>query len=130
VHNWSPQTSRSHRSRERRDHKKPVSYVPLAMQRNSWSSINGQRIHDLTQCLAHPPSASLNIDLAGRRSTERQRRRENPRDIEDVVVKRRTLDLDEIRAAIVSLPDATQREAASENIFLVELVVANERKFT
>jgi len=28
------------------------------------------------------------------------------------------------------LPDATQREAARENIFLVELVVANEKKFT
>lgn len=45
------------------------------------------------------------------------------------MVKKRTLDLDEIRAAIASLPDATEREAASENIFLVELVVANERKF-
>jgi len=45
-------------------------------------------------------------------------------------LKSRTLDLDEIRAAIGSLPDATQREAASENIFLVELVVANEKKFT
>jgi hypothetical protein len=58
--------------------------------------------------------------------------RGDPRDIEDIAwwVKERALDLDEIRAAIGSLPDATQREAASENIFLVELVVANERKFT
>ena len=44
-------------------------------------------------------------------------------------LRSRTPDLDEIRAAIGSLPDATQREAASENIFLVELVVANEGKF-
>jgi len=58
--------------------------------------------------------------------------RGDPRDIEDVAwwVKERALDLDEIRAAIGSLPDATQREAARENIFLVELVVANEKKFT
>ncbi len=58
--------------------------------------------------------------------------RGDPRDIEDVAwwVKERALDLDEIRAAIGSLPDATQREAASEKIFLVELVVANEKKFT
>ncbi len=42
----------------------------------------------------------------------------------------RALDLDQIRAAIGSLPDAAQREAASENIFLVELVMANERKYT
>ena len=50
--------------------------------------------------------------------------RGDPRDIEDVAwwVKERALDLDEIRAAIGSLPDAAQREAASENIFLVELV--------
>ncbi len=52
--------------------------------------------------------------------------------MEDIAwwVRERALDLDEIRAAISSLPDATQREAASENIFLVELVVADERKFT
>ena len=45
-------------------------------------------------------------------------------------LKSRTLDLDEIRAAIGSLPDASQRESARENIFLVELVVANGRKST
>ncbi len=58
--------------------------------------------------------------------------RGDPRDIEDVAwwVKERALDLDEIRGAIGSLPEATQRETANENIFLVELVVANERKFT
>ena len=52
--------------------------------------------------------------------------------MEDVAwwVKERALDLDQIRAAIGSLPDAAQREAASENIFLVELVMANERKYT
>jgi len=58
--------------------------------------------------------------------------RGDPRDIEDVAwwVKERALDLDEIRAAIGSLPDASQRESARENIFLVELVVANGRKST
>ncbi len=58
--------------------------------------------------------------------------RGDPRDIEDVAwwVKERAFDLDEIRAAIDSLPDVTQRETAGENIFLVELVVANERKLT
>ena len=35
------------------------------------------------------------------------------------------MSLDEIRAAIGSLPDASQREAANENIVLVELVVAD-----
>ncbi len=49
--------------------------------------------------------------------------RGDPRNVEDVAwwVKERALDLDQIRAAIGSLPDASQREAASENIFLVEL---------
>ena len=58
--------------------------------------------------------------------------RGNPRDVEDVAwwVKERALDLDQIRAAIGSLPDAAQREAASENIFLVELVMANKRGST
>jgi hypothetical protein len=58
--------------------------------------------------------------------------RGDPRDIEDVAswVKERALDLDEIRAAIGSLPDASQRESARENIFLIELVVANGRKST
>jgi len=58
--------------------------------------------------------------------------RGEPRDIEDVAwwIKERALDLDEIRAAIGSLPDASQRESARENIFLVELVVANGRKST
>jgi hypothetical protein len=36
--------------------------------------------------------------------------------------------LDEIRAAIGSLPDPSQREAANENIVLLELVIASERK--
>ena len=52
--------------------------------------------------------------------------RGDPRDIEDVAwwVKARALSLDEIREAIGSLPDPTQREAASENAVLVELLVA------
>ena len=56
--------------------------------------------------------------------------RGDPRDIEDVAwwVKERALNLDEIRAAVHSLPDLSQREAANENIVLVELVVADERR--
>jgi hypothetical protein len=57
--------------------------------------------------------------------------RGEPRDIEDVAwwVKQRALNLDEIRTAVASLPDASQRETANENMVLVELVVA-ERKPT
>jgi hypothetical protein len=52
------------------------------------------------------------------------------RDIEDVAwwVKERALDLNEIRAAIGSLPDPSQRESANENTVLVELIVANHRR--
>jgi hypothetical protein len=52
-----------------------------------------------------------------------------PRDIEDVAwwVKQRALALDQIKAAIYSLPDLTQREAASENIVLVQLFIPTER---
>lgn len=56
--------------------------------------------------------------------------RGDPRDVEDVAwwVKERAMSLDEIRAAIGSLPDPSQREAANENIVLVELVVADEAR--
>jgi len=58
--------------------------------------------------------------------------RGDARDIEDVAwwVKERALQMDEIRVAIGSLPDLSQREAASENIVLVELIVAGERRLT
>jgi hypothetical protein len=56
--------------------------------------------------------------------------RGDPRDIEDVAwwMKERALNLDEIRAAIGLLPDPSQREAANENIVLVELVAADVRR--
>jgi hypothetical protein len=56
--------------------------------------------------------------------------RGDPRDIEDVAwwVKKRALRLDQIKAAVGSLPDAAQRDAAGENIVLVELFVTSERK--
>lgn len=56
--------------------------------------------------------------------------RGEPRDIEDVAwwVKKRALEVAQIRAAVGSLPDPAQREAANENIILVELFVASERK--
>ena len=56
--------------------------------------------------------------------------RGHPRDVEDVAwwVKERALSLDEIRAAVGSLPDSSHREAAGENIVLVELIVADERR--
>jgi hypothetical protein len=55
--------------------------------------------------------------------------RGDPRDIEDVAwwVKQRALDLAAIRSAANSLPDLSQREAAGENLVLVELIVAAER---
>ena len=55
--------------------------------------------------------------------------RADPRDIEDVAwwAKERALNLDDIRAAIGSLPDPFQRETAGENILLVELF-GTERK--
>jgi len=58
--------------------------------------------------------------------------RGDPRDIEDVVwwVKQRALDIDSIRSAAHSLPDLSQRETAGENLVLVELIVAGERKST
>lgn len=50
--------------------------------------------------------------------------RGEPRDLEDVVwwTKERGLSLDEIRTAVNSLPDPFQRQAAAENIILIELV--------
>jgi hypothetical protein len=56
--------------------------------------------------------------------------RGKPRDIEDVVwwIKERALRLEEIKAAIASLPHASQRVAASENVVLVDLVVAKDHK--
>jgi hypothetical protein len=52
--------------------------------------------------------------------------RGDARDIEDVAwwIKERALNLDAIKAAIGALPNRSQREAASENVVLVELVVA------
>ena len=44
------------------------------------------------------------------------------------MVKQRALDLEQIRVAVASLPDPAQREAARENVVLVELLVADERK--
>ena len=56
--------------------------------------------------------------------------RGDPRDVEDVAwwIKERALALDAIRAAVGTLPEASQREAARENMILVELVVAKEGK--
>jgi hypothetical protein len=56
--------------------------------------------------------------------------RGDPRDVEDVAwwIKERALDLDAIRAAVGTLPEASQREAAGENVVLVELVATRERK--
>jgi len=55
--------------------------------------------------------------------------RGDPRDIEDVAwwAKERALDLDDIRAAVGSLPDPFQRQTADENMLLVELF-RDERK--
>ena len=51
------------------------------------------------------------------------------RDVEDVAwrMKELGLGLADIRTAIDSLPDATQRETARDNIVFVELVVASQR---
>jgi hypothetical protein len=51
------------------------------------------------------------------------------RDIEDVAwwIKERALSLDDIRAAIGTLRNPSQREAAGDNVFLVELVAAGAR---
>jgi hypothetical protein len=56
--------------------------------------------------------------------------RAEPRDIEDIAwwIKERALGLDEIRSAIGSLPDPSQRERAGENMVLVELVTAGARR--
>jgi hypothetical protein len=56
--------------------------------------------------------------------------RGEPRDIEDVAwwIKDRALSIGEIGTAIGSLPDRSQREAAAENIVLVQLVTAREGK--
>ena len=50
--------------------------------------------------------------------------RGTPRDVEDAAwwMMERALTADDIRAAIVALPNPIQRETASENIVLVELV--------
>jgi hypothetical protein len=52
------------------------------------------------------------------------------RDIEDVAwwIKERALSMEDIRAAIATLPNASQREAASENILLAELIVVRDHK--
>ena len=52
------------------------------------------------------------------------------RDVEDVAwwIKERAVDLDAVRAAVGSLPDASQRAAAGGNVILVELVVAKGRQ--
>jgi hypothetical protein len=51
------------------------------------------------------------------------------RHIEDVAwwIKERKLDLKEIRAAVGTLPNLTQREIAAENMVLVGLVTPSER---
>jgi hypothetical protein len=56
--------------------------------------------------------------------------RGDQRDIEDVAwwVKARALNLDDIRAAIESLPDESQRETATENMILVGLVARTGRE--
>jgi hypothetical protein len=56
--------------------------------------------------------------------------RGDPRDVEDVAwwIKERALDIKAIRAAVGSLPEASQREAAGGNLVLVELVATKERK--
>jgi hypothetical protein len=58
--------------------------------------------------------------------------RGDQRDIEDIAwwVKEHALDLKEIRAAIGSFPDSFDREAAGENIVLVELFIADKGKTT
>lgn len=55
--------------------------------------------------------------------------RGDARHIEDVAwwMKERALDLDEIHAAIGTLPNSIQRETATENIVFVELVAAPGR---
>jgi hypothetical protein len=56
--------------------------------------------------------------------------RGDQRDIEDVAwwVKARALNLDDIRTAIESLPDESQRETATENMILVGLVARTGRE--
>jgi uncharacterized nucleotidyltransferase DUF6036 len=55
--------------------------------------------------------------------------RGDPRDIEDVAwwAGERALDLDEVRAAVTTLPNPLQREAAAGNVVLVELVIGAEK---
>jgi hypothetical protein len=52
------------------------------------------------------------------------------RDLEDVAwwIKERALSLDQIKAAIASLPNPSQRETAGENMVLTQLIVAEDRK--
>jgi hypothetical protein len=52
--------------------------------------------------------------------------RGTPRDVEDAAwwMMERALTADDIRAAISALPNPIQRETASENMVLVELVSA------
>jgi hypothetical protein len=71
--------------------------------------------------IAMPPPALLSAAKLARG---------NKYDVGDVVwwVKERALSMDEIRAAIGTLPDQSHREVASENVVLVELVVTAERK--
>jgi hypothetical protein len=52
--------------------------------------------------------------------------RATPRDVEDVAwwIKERALTVDDIKAAIGALPDPVQRETATENVVLVELIAS------
>jgi hypothetical protein len=55
--------------------------------------------------------------------------RGTPRDVEDAAwwMGERALTTEDIRAAIGALPDPVQRETASENAVLVELVSSDRR---
>src|SRR5205085_9802860 len=56
--------------------------------------------------------------------------RGDPRDVEDGAwwIKERALDGEAIRAAVSWLAQASQREAAGENVILIELVATKARK--
>jgi len=55
--------------------------------------------------------------------------RGDQRDIEDIAwwAKERALDLDEVRAAVATLPNGLQREVAADNIVLVGLMIGAEK---
>lgn len=56
--------------------------------------------------------------------------RGDERDIEDIAwwIKERAISLDDIREAVGTLPDQSQREVADENMVLVELLVGSGRR--